>query len=70
MKVKKIVVGISIDNGSGREVLSGFFNYTEAKALWRMRLVQSPAELTAETIRSAEASGVDGYGISFQCSRI
>lgn len=67
MKVKKIVVGISIDNGSGREVLSGFFNYTEANSLWRMRLVQSPSELTAETVRSAEASGVDGYVISFQC---
>lgn len=68
MKVKKIIVGISIDNGSGREVLSGFFNFTEAKSFWRMRLVQSPAELTAEAVRSAEASGVDGYVISFRCS--
>lgn len=68
MKVKKIVVGISIDNGSGREVLSGFFNFSEAKSFWRMHLVQSPAELTAEAVRAAEARDVDGYVISFRCS--
>ena len=68
MSVKKIVVGISIDNGSGREVLSGFVNFSEAKSFWRMRLVQSPSELTAEAVRSAEARGVDGYVISFRCS--
>ena len=65
MKTHTVLVGISIAAKAGRDILSGVFSYIESGCAWRPKLVQTEGELTAASLATMEAEGVDGYLLSF-----
>ena len=56
---------VQIEKHSGRDILSGIFNFVEAGHPWRFRLVQQPDGFTAENVKAAEKEGVDGFLLTF-----
>lgn len=58
---KKVLVSISLQHASGRDLLSGIFRHLETSASLHLKLLQSDdTPLTAERIRTAENEGVAG----------
>lgn len=60
MKKLKIVVALWTNNLSGREILSGIFNYAKTRIGWDIQLVHLPNAIHPEKIANMAAEGVDG----------
>jgi LacI family transcriptional regulator len=60
MKKLKIVVALWTINLSGREILSGIFNYAKTRIGWDIQLVHLPNAIHPEKIADMAAGGVDG----------
>lgn len=65
MKKLKIVVALWTDNLSGRELLSGVFNYAKTRAGWDIRLIHLPNATHPERMLEIVAEGVDGIITSY-----
>ena len=59
-KTYNIVISLNLSRASRRDILSGIFDAINQLGDWNVHIIQNPAELTAETVRSWERDGVDG----------
>lgn len=60
----RVLCAIKTTNAAARQKLRGVYRYIAEGHDWDIHLVREESELTAETIRRAEAEGTDGYLIS------
>ena len=59
-KTRKVIVVTDLTRASRRDFLSGFFDAIGARFDWDLRLVQTPGEISAKTVRRWVAEGVSG----------
>ena len=59
-KVKKVLIGIEVNNNAGRCVLGGILKFVSGSGRWNVSLMSCPETLTARTVRSARFADVDG----------
>ncbi len=57
---RKVFLGLRLQGTSGREMLAGVFRFLGEGHLWRLQLIQSEDELTAESIHAMERAKADG----------
>lgn len=58
--MKKVVIGIEINNNAGRGVLGGILKYVSSHDHWHVKILSCPEALTAVAVRHCQESGVDG----------
>jgi len=58
--MKKVALGIEINNNAGRGVLGGILKYISGHGQWHIRLLTYPETLSAAAIRQARAGGING----------
>ena len=66
MKAKNVIVAFTIGSISGRNCLSGVFDFVNAGHTWKIRYIQNPDELTPEAVHRASAEGIDGVITGFR----
>ena len=64
---KRILVALDLTHQSGREQLSGFYNFADAKNNWEIRLVPSTEPSYLPMVERFLADGVDGAIIKGEC---
>ena len=60
IKKRKLVIALWTNNLSGREILSGIFNYAKTRIGWDIRLVHLPNATRPERILDIASEGIDG----------
>lgn len=60
-KPKTVVMAPWLAGSPGRKHLQGALRYANAGRNWNVKILSGPKEFTAEVIRAAEESGVDGF---------
>lgn len=66
---RRILVALDLTHQSGREQLSGFYNFADAKNNWEIRLVPSTEPSYLPMVERFLADGVDGAIIKGECVR-
>ena len=58
--MKKVAIGIEINNNAGRGVLGGILKYISGRGDWNIKLMSYPETMSAAVIRNAKANGFNG----------
>lgn len=58
--MKKVAIGIEINNNAGRGVLGGILKYISGRGDWNIKLMSYPETMSAAVIRDAKANGFNG----------
>ena len=58
--MKKVLIGIEINNNAGRGVLGGILKYVSTHSEWHTKILSYPETLSADTIRLAKEKNVNG----------
>ena len=66
MKSKNVIVAFTLGGISGRNCLSGVFDFVNAGHDWKITFLQNPSELTGATVRHAVQVGIDGFITGFR----
>lgn len=64
---RRILVALDLTHQSGREQLSGFYNFADAKSNWEIRLVPSTEPSYLPMVERFLADGIDGAIIKGEC---
>lgn len=59
-EMKKVALGIEINNNAGRGILGGILKYISNRSQWHIRLLSYPETLSATSVRQLMANGIDG----------
>ena len=59
--MKKVALGIEINNNAGRGVLGGVLKFASGRSQWNIKLLTYPESMTPEIIRNAKSNGIDGF---------
>lgn len=68
MSERKVIVAFTINNISGRNCLSGVFDFVNVRRNWNIQFMQNPNELTRQFVQKAIHEGVNGVITGF-CER-
>ncbi|MBQ3807596.1 MAG: substrate-binding domain-containing protein [Kiritimatiellae bacterium] len=66
---KRIIVALDLTHQSGREHLDGFYQHSDRKGCWEVRLVPSTEESYAPIAKGIVERGVDGAVVKGECAR-
>lgn len=64
---RRILVALDLTHQSGREHLSGFYNFADAKSNWEIRLVPSTEPSYLAIVEQFLSEGVDGAIVKGEC---
>ena len=65
---KRIIVALDLTHQSGREHLDGFYQHSDRKGCWEVRLVPSTEESYAPIAKSIVERGIDGAVVKGECA--
>ena len=58
--MKKVALGIEINNNAGRGVLGGILKYISTHGQWHVKILSYPDSLSADVVRRLQENGFDG----------
>ena len=59
-QTKNVLIVLWLAGSAGRKQMTGILNYVKNGHPWSIQLITDPAEFNEETLRAAEAKGIDG----------